>query len=233
VVWQTLQKALAENRNCVLVTSLEEGDSNSSLVLLPGKEVVGPSIPEEVIAMALEAYSNRKHSIITIGHQEYFIQVFPRRSQLLIIGAAHITVDLVQLAALHDFETIVIDPRAVFARQTQFKVPPDHLLEKYPSDVLHDFILDGYTYAVVLSHDPKIDDNALGILLRSKVGYIGALGSRKTHDKRRERLSKAGFSEEEIDRIESPVGMDIHAQGAKEIALSIMGSVIRVKNSFL
>jgi xanthine dehydrogenase accessory factor len=82
----------------------------------------------------------------------------------------------------------------------------------------------------VLSHDPKIDDNALHILLRSKVAYIGALGSRKTHEKRTARLLQAGFSKEEIARIESPVGVDINAIGAKEIALSIMGSLIRVRN---
>lgn len=149
------------------------------------------------------------------------------------IGAAHITVDLVQLAKLYGFETIVIDPRGAFSGNMQFPVKPDVILEKYPSEVLEDLKPDVYTYAVILSHDPKIDDNALEILLRSKVAYIGALGSRKTHEKRARRLKQKGFTDGEIARIEAPIGMDINAQGAREIALSIMGSIIKVKNTYL
>ena len=152
---------------------------------------------------------------------------------MIIIGAAHITADLVQLGHEFDFETIVIDPRGIFAKNTTFAVKPDRISEKYPSEVLNDFELDPYTYAVILSHDPKIDDNALQILLRSKVAYIGALGSRKTHEKRTARLKLAGFTDQEISHIEAPIGIDINAQGAKEIALSIMGAVIKAKNAYL
>ena len=84
---------------------------------------------------------------------------------------------------------------------------------------------------MILSHDPKIDDDALRVLLRSKVGYIGALGSRKTNEKRVVRLLELGFSKEEIGRIHAPIGMDIQAQGAKEIALSIMGELIATRNT--
>ena len=152
---------------------------------------------------------------------------------MIIIGAAHITVDLVQLANMYGFETIVIDPRGIFSNKTQFTLPPDKIFEQYPSEVLGNYQLDAYTYAVVLSHDPKIDDNALHILLRSKVGYIGALGSRKTQAKRVARLQEAGFSEEEIGKIHSPVGVSINAKTPKEIALSIMAEVIQVKNEYL
>ena len=96
-----------------------------------------------------------------------------------------------------------------------------------------DFTLDAYSYAVILSHDPKIDDNALHILLKSDVAYIGALGSRKTHAKRTARLQEAGFSEEEIARIHAPIGVDIKAKTPAEIALSVMGEIIKVKNEFL
>ena len=231
-VWTTLQKFLSENKSCVLITALTDGESRNTLIDSRGK-VLGTSLPDEVIVSAKEAYTKRRHDSLTVGGVEYFIQVFPKRSCLLIIGAAHITADLVRLAALYDFETWVIDPRGAFTNRTQFATAPDHRLEKYPSEVLSEIELDEYTYAVILSHDPKIDDNALHVLLRSKVAYIGALGSRKTHEKRIERLRHAGFSEDEVKKIESPIGMDIHAQGAREIALSIMGSLIRVKNSFL
>ena len=231
-VWDTLQQLLAANKTCTLITVLLDGENKNTLITNSG-EVLGAEVPGEVVTKAKEAYAKRNHEVMTVGEIQYFIQVFPRRSQLLIIGAAHITSELVQLAKLHDFETIVIDPRGAFAGNTQFSVPPDQVLEKYPSEVLGDFELDSHSYAVILSHDPKIDDNALQILLRSPVAYIGALGSRKTHEKRMERLKEAGFSNEEVKRIEAPIGMDIQAQGAKEIALSIMGSVIRVKNKHL
>jgi xanthine dehydrogenase accessory factor len=152
---------------------------------------------------------------------------------MIIIGAAHITADLVQLAHQFDFETIVIDPRGTFAKNTSFVVKPDQIYERYPSEVLNDFQLDPYTYAVILSHDPKIDDDALQILLRKKVAYIGALGSKKNHEKRSQRLLEKGFTNEDIARIDAPIGVDIHAKGAKEIAFSIMGAVIKAKNLFL
>ena len=231
-LWDTLRQSLAENKGCTLITPLLDGENESTLIDPSGK-VLGYELPGEVLAKAKDAHSKRIHELVTFGEQEYFIHVLPRRSQLIIVGAAHITADLVQLARLHDFETIVIDPRGTFARNTHYAEPPDRILEKYPSEVLNDFELDAYTYAVILSHDPKIDDNALQILLRSNVAYIGALGSRKTHEKRINRLKQTGFSDVEINRIESPVGVDINALGAKEIALSILGSVIRVKNSYL
>ena len=118
-------------------------------------------------------------------------------------------------------------------KKTQFPFPPDQLIEKYPSEVLLDLTLDAYSYAVILSHDPKIDDNALHILLKSDIAYIGALGSRKTQAKRVARLQGAGFSDEEIGRIHAPVGVDIKAKTPSEIALSVMGEIIKVKNEFL
>ncbi len=230
-VWKSLQQSLHENKGCILVTELIDGVSKDTLIT--NDRTVGFALPEMVRAKAQEAYLHRVHESVTVGDTQYFIHIFPRRSQLLIIGAAHITADLVQLAKLHDFETIVIDPRGAFAHNTQFVEVPDQIFEKYPSEVLNDFPLDAYTYAVILSHDPKIDDNALEILLRSHVAYIGALGSRKTHEKRMSRLKQKGFSDEEIARIEAPIGMDIHAQGAREIALSILGSIIKAKNAYL
>lgn len=230
-VWQKLQACLANNEACILLTKLVDGLSQHILVL-PDRSAIGQQVSSELIAEGLRVYQERKNQLITIGEQAYFAQVFPRKSQLIIIGAAHITVDLVELANMYNFETIVIDPRGIFTNKTQFKVAPDQIFEKYPSEVLPDFSLDAYTYAVVLSHDPKIDDNALHLLLSSEVGYIGALGSRKTQAKRVARLTAAGFSEVTITKIHSPVGVAINAKTPKEIALSIMGEIIQVKNAF-
>ena len=231
-VWHALIQSLNDNKSGVLVTTLIDGVTTSSFLSMEGT-MLGPALPEELLVKAREAFSKRVHESVAIGEAQYFIHVFPRKSQLLIIGAAHITADLVQLAHLHDFETTVIDPRGAFADRTQFVQAPDQIVVKYPSEVLDQYPLDANSYAVILSHDPKIDDDALKILLRSKVAYIGALGSRKTHDKRITRLIQAGFSEEDIKRIEAPIGVDINALGAKEIALSIMASVIKAKNEYL
>ena len=230
--WQRLNDCLRNDRPCVLVTRLQDGQGWHS-VITPDGTAFGEHTPDGLVQEALRSYRERNSQVVEYLEVSYFAQVFPRRSQMLIIGAAHITVDLVQLASMYDFETVVIDPRGIFSNKTQFSLPPDRIFEKYPAEVLPDFTLDAYTYAVVLSHDPKIDDNALHILLRSEVGYIGALGSKKTHEKRVNRLRNAGFSEEEIARIHAPIGVDIHAKTPKEIALSIMGEIIRVKNEFL
>lgn len=229
-VWLELKQCLEQNKGCVLLTRLQDGESQHVLVL-PDRQALGQQVHTALIDAGLKAYQERKNQVVTIGDTNYFAQVFPRKSQMLIIGAAHITVDLVQLAKLYDFETIVIDPRGIFTNKTQFTVAPDQLLEQYPSQVLPNFTLDAYTYAIILSHDPKIDDNALHLLLKEKVGYIGALGSRKTHAKRVARLTAAGFSEAEIAGIHAPIGMAINAKSPKEIALSIMGEIIQVKNA--
>jgi xanthine dehydrogenase accessory factor len=226
-----LTHRLENNEGCTLVTKLTDGTATNMLFF--DLKSQGTEIPDEFELLVRESYSHRTTRTITQPDGDYFTHVFPSRSKMLIIGAAHITADLVKLAHEFDFETIVIDPRKSFAENTMFSVQPDEIIQAYPSEVLSETKLDAYTYAVILSHDPKIDDDALKILLRSEAAYIGALGSRKNHEKRSNRLEEAGFSELEIARINAPIGVDINAQGAKEIALSIMGAVVRAKNEFL
>jgi xanthine dehydrogenase accessory factor len=230
-VWFTLSEKLSKNEACIFLTKIADGPTHHLLVL-PDGSTIGHAPTDTLRDEALRCYRERNNQTVEIDGQPWFVQVFPRKSQLLIIGAAHITVDLVALAQQFGFETIVIDPRGVFTQKTQFITPPNQLIEAYPAEVLPDFTLDAYTYAVILSHDPKIDDNALHLLLRSEVGYIGALGSRKTHAKRVARLEEAGFSMQEIERIHAPIGVDIKAKTPREIALSIMAELIQQKNAF-
>lgn len=232
MLFDQLTTNLSKNEGCILITRLVNGEVVNLLLSNSGGATAG-KLSTNVIERAKEAYEQRAHQSITDGDDEYFIHVFPPRSKVIIIGAAHITADLIQLAHNFEFETIVIDPRSVFAKNTSFTVPPDQLFEKYPSEVLNDLSLDPYSYCVILSHDPKIDDDALKVLLRSKVAYIGALGSKKNHEKRTARLLDHSFTLEEISKINAPIGLDIHAQGAKEIALSIMGAIIKAKNNYL
>ncbi len=228
-LWNLLEILLQKinsNQPCVWLTELKESGGRDLIADAGGLWPAGVKTDLHTE----DLLRGRTNEIIPGSGVEYFVHRFPKKSQLLIIGAAHIASALVKLAHEFDFETVVIDPRQTFASKTFFETAPDRVVDAYPSEVLSEFALDENTFAVVLSHDPKIDDNALEILLRSDVAYIGALGSRKTHEKRVSRLKAVGFSEAELIRIESPVGMDINAMGAKEIALSIVGSLIKTRN---
>ena len=232
-LWQQLEWCFAQNKSATLITQLQNGSENNTL-LLPDGSLLGSPLAPPLVQQAQLAYQQRKNTIIEQEDgSRWFIQTFPKQSQMLVIGAAHITADLIHLAKYYDFEVIVIDPRGTFAHKTHFTTAPDQIIEKYPSEVLDQFDLDPYTYAVVLSHDPKIDDNALQILLPSSVAYIGALGSKRTHAKRLARLSEQGFTEEALAKIHAPIGMNIQAKTPREIALSIMGEIIRVKNQHI
>lgn len=223
-LWQTLDACLRQDKACVWLRSLP-GQPEESFLIQPGKNAETP-----LQQQALQAYQQGRSQLIETETGHYFAHVFPRNAQLLLIGAAHLSADLIQLAGHFDFATTIIDPRGIFVEKTQFPQAPDHLYNDYPSEVLANYQLDQHCYAVTLSHDPKIDDNALEILLRSPVRYIGALGSRRTHARRVQRLLDKGFSQAEVDRIHGPVGLDIGARRPREIALSIMAQIILVQN---
>jgi xanthine dehydrogenase accessory factor len=228
-VWSTLKNNVEANKSSILITSLEDGRSSNTLIT-EDQKVIGDQLSENLIAQSNEAYSLRTHRTVDEDGRTYFIQIYPRKSLLLVIGAAHITVDLVALGNMFGFETVVIDPRGYFAQNISFTSAPSQILEAYPSEILHQFPLDAYTFCAILSHDPKIDDNALDILLPANVGYIGALGSKKTHAKRTARLLEKGVSQQLLDQIHAPIGLHIHAKSAREIALSIISQIIEVKN---
>lgn len=231
-VWEKLHDCLTNNVGCVLLTTMAEA-ANEHLLVVPAEDaVLGKKTDPALAELARKAYRERNNQVVEHAGVSYFARVFPRKSQLLIVGAAHITTDLVRLGNLYDFETVVIDPRGIFAEKTQFPEPPHQLFVDWPAEVLPGFTLDDYSYAVLLTHDPKIDDQALHILLKSDIGYIGALGSRRTHEKRVKRLTKDGFSEAQIGRIHAPIGVDINARRPKEIALSIMAELIQVQNQY-
>ncbi|MEM6800472.1 MAG: XdhC/CoxI family protein, partial [Bacteroidota bacterium] len=159
-IWEELNLRLNTNKSAVLISKLGDGQPSHSLLLPEGK-ILGNSLSHSILQSAHTAFKERKHQLIETEEENFFVQVFAKRSQMLIIGAAHITVDLVGMAQNFGFETIVIDPRGAFSNKTQFPQAPDKIYEKYPAEVLPEYELDPYTYAVVLSHDPKIDDNAL------------------------------------------------------------------------
>jgi len=226
-LWRQLIALIQSNEGCVLITGLEEKEEITTIYA--HDRIEGNSDNESLLKSCQNAYNQHKTQIVN----GYFLNVFPAKSRLIIIGAAHVSLDLIRLAHMHHFETLVIDPRGIFTNENRFNIKPDQIFKEWPAEVLPSLGLDADTYVVVLTHDPKIDDQALQIVLNSEAAYIGALGSRKTHAKRTARLKEAGLSEEQIDRIHGPVGVSINARQPSEIALSIMAQIIEVKNKFL
>lgn len=172
-------------------------------------------------------------SRITFDHSATttITQHFARPDRILIIGGAEIAIHLTEIAKLAGFETILVDPRSVFTGVERFPTVPDQIHTSWPQEVLPDLDLDANTYTVLLTHDPKIDDPAIEILLASSVEYIGALGGRKTQEQRQERLRKRGHSDADISRIKGPVGLKIGAATPPEIAVSILGEIIQFRNA--
>ena len=230
-VWTALETAINDNQAAMLLTHLER--SESPLLLYPNGHTVGNWGPLTINAVkaGLLAYEERSSQQVEIDGQDIFIHVFPQRDQLIIIGAGHISIPLVGFAHALDFRTVVIDPRQVFATPERFPEVPDQLLAQWPQTILDHWDLNEDTYAVVLTHDPEIDDEALHCFLHSPVSYIAALGSRKSHAKRCIRLSQAGFNEAALARIKGPAGLDIRAKTPTEIALSIIAEVIATKRN--
>lgn len=154
----------------------------------------------------------------------YFLTVQAPHPRVVVTGAVHISQAMAPMARLLDLDLVIIDPRTAFATPERF--PGVELATEWPDAAIERLGLDAYTAFVALTHDPKIDDPGLTAALRSDCFYIGALGSRKTHGKRLERLAAAGFDEAATARIHAPIGLDIGAVSPAEIALAILGEIV-------
>lgn len=214
-------KALNETRTtrsaCVALTELASGHTT----LHDNADTCQPGLGAEVAA----AIASGKSTIKTYEGIEYFINVYLPPPRLVIIGAVHIAQALVKLAQIANFTPSIIDPRTAFASAERF--PNVELLPCWPDEAFHNRPLDRGTALIAVTHDPKIDDGAIQAALSNDCFYVGALGSRKTHAARVERLLSTGVSQALIDRIRAPIGLDIGAHGPDEIAVAILAEVIR------
>lgn len=157
-----------------------------------------------------------------------FLDVIAPPPTLVMVGGVHIAVALASIAKALGYTTIVVDPRRSFGNPERFP-HVDRLIQAWPQEAFEDIPLTPNTAVAMLTHDPKIDDPALKIVLESSAFYIGALGSQKTQRKRRERLLADGLSEAKLDRIHGPIGIDLGAKTPQEIALSIMAEIVAVR----
>ncbi|WP_299739211.1 XdhC family protein [uncultured Roseobacter sp.] len=157
---------------------------------------------------------------------DVFVAIHNPPLRLVVVGAVHIAQALVPMARIAGYDPYIVDPRAAFGSEARF--PGERILPDWPDEALEDVGVDSRTAVVLLTHDPKLDDPALHIALRSHAFYIGALGSKRTHAARLERLAEAGFEPHQIGRIHGPIGLDIGAAGPPEIAVSILAEMTRV-----
>jgi xanthine dehydrogenase accessory factor len=164
--------------------------------------------------------------VVRVNEKEYFIAIHNPPLKLIVIGAVHIAQALIPIATGLGYDVVVIDPRGAFATAERF--PGVAVRAEWPDEVMPQINLDMRSAMVLLTHDPKIDDPALMAALRSQCFYIGALGSKRTHAQRLERFKSKSFSEQQLARIHAPIGLDIGARGAAEIAVAIAAEMTKV-----
>ena len=157
------------------------------------------------------------------------VEPFPRAPELVIVGASHVGVALCAQARTLGFRVTVIEPRASFSGGDRLACA-QRIMRSWPDQAIKELRVDGSTYIAVLSHDPKFEDPAIIAGLAARPRYLGAIGSRGTHQKRLERLRSAGVPEAELDRLHAPIGLDIGARTAEETALAILAEMIAVRN---
>ncbi|MEL7261288.1 MAG: XdhC family protein [Pseudomonadota bacterium] len=248
--------ALADGTPRLLEYGVSDGDAFAVGLACGGTirvlvEPVGKAMPVEMLGALVEARAARApvayvvdleswdRRLDTDGHNtrfaadrtgvdadgRTFVAIHNPPLRLAIVGGVHIAQALVPMARLAGYDPIIIDPREAFGSAARF--PGERLINDWPDEALAEVGLDTRTALVLLTHDPKLDDPALHLALRSQAFYIGALGSTRTHAKRAERLAAAGFGADDIARIHGPIGLNIGAASPAEIAVSILGEMVQ------
>jgi len=217
---ETLKSIISKKENkseFAIVTNLTTGESeifekNKSL----SKEL------EKYSTQINDFYKSKKNGVIE--GTEIFIETYIRPIKVIVVGAVHIAQYLTDFAKSLNFEISIIDPRGYFASEQRF--PDMNIINKWPDEAFKEIETNENTALIALTHDPKIDDPALQHALNKKFYYIGALGSKKTHTNRCERLKESGFSDEQINSIHGPIGIKLGGKSAPEIALSIIAQLV-------
>lgn len=210
-----LQSAKDAKRPVALLTRLSDGAQS----LWPGAEVPAPLAEAAANALRDDAAAN-----LVLDGETWFIHPHNPPLRLIVVGAVHIAQALVPMALAVGFAVTVVDPRRAWATAERF--PGITLVHEWSDDAVAALAPDSRTAVVTLTHDPKLDDPGLDVALKSDCFYIGALGSRRTHAKRVARLTEMGHTETAIARIHAPVGLNIEAVTAPEIALSILAEIV-------
>ena len=221
-----LARALAVSRGgrpAALVTHLKSGQH----AILEGDDVEGElHLDATALGAVRAAIRDDRSTTIEAADGRLFVEVFNPALRLIVVGAVHAAQPLARMAAIAGYAVTIVDPRSAFATAERF--PGVALSTDWPEDAMPRLKPDRRTAIVTLTHDPKIDDPALTVALKSDAFYVGALGSKRTHAGRSQRLNKAGFSDADIARIHGPVGLSIGALTPAEIAISILAQITQV-----
>jgi xanthine dehydrogenase accessory factor len=232
--WQIAAEHVRQDKAMVTATIIAgEKVGEKVLVDVAGVAYASPGLTEARVAefteLAQRALKQRQSSRTMLGDLDVFLDVFQPRPRLYLVGGAHVALALNQMAKMLGFRVVLIDPRRAFATSERF--PDVELISHdYPDKAFAQIGLTPESYLAILTHDPKIDDLALKSALPAKVPYIGVLSSRRTHEKRLERLTQAGVDPTLFEQIHTPIGIEIGANTPEEIALCIIAEIIAVRN---
>jgi len=232
-----MQNDLSNDQLAILVTIMSGMYAGEQIYAYPDGKKIGyfaepetiETIKDHLPGLFMRQHSQRMRLRTSTEEVDVFFDVIAPSPKLLIVGAVHIAIPLVQYAKILGFHTIVLDPRKAFGNRERFP-HADELVQEWPEEYLQRYPWDLGTYLVVVSHDDKLDVPALAIGCQKETRYIGALGSKKTFANHVRDLKAVGISDEQIARIHSPIGVDIGARGPEEIALAIITEMIAVRN---
>lgn len=235
-LFRALRAVLLEEKSAVVVTVVRGPDEilGREMLVDENGNITGSlttDSDQQVFMLARETLTQgESHRALLQDETEVFMEVILPPPTLIAVGGVHITIALMALAKTLGYRTVVVDPRSAFGNEERFP-NVDLLLQRWPDEAFQEIPLTRSTAVAMLTHDPKLDDPALKIALPSQAFYVGALGSKTTQAKRRQRLLDDGLTEEQLNRLHGPIGLEIGAGTPEEIAISIMAEVVAARNS--
>ncbi|HET9589254.1 MAG TPA: XdhC family protein, partial [Anaerolineales bacterium] len=233
--FEALRAVLEKELAAVHATIIRGPDEllGREMLLKENGEVIGGfsgELDAHAVKLAREALAQGTSQRVSLNEDlEIFMEVILPPPTLIAVGGVHITIALMALAKTLGYRTVVVDPRSAFGSEERFP-NVDQLIQAWPQDAFQQIPLTRSTAVAMLTHDPKLDDPALKIALPSPAFYVGALGSKTTQAKRRRRLLDEGLTEQQLDRLHGPIGLEIGAGTPEEIAISIMAEIVAARN---
>jgi xanthine dehydrogenase accessory factor len=236
-VFAQISKWLADEQAGAVITVIEGPPPYVGRKLLvpaenDGEGSIDPDLDGSLMTLGRETIAGHKSRryVMAENDMELFIDVIVPPPALVMVGGAHIAIALASMANTLGYRTIVVDPRRAFGSTERFP-HVDRLIQAWPDEAFKDISITASTAIAMLTHDPKIDDPALKTVLPGPAFYVGALGSTRTHERRKQRLREAGLADALIDRIHSPIGLDIKATTPEEIAVAIMAEIVAARHA--
>lgn len=230
--YEELSRSLRAEELVCRATRLDGESAGASMLLWPDGRTSGslsdPSLDREMLNHAQSLDDGCESGILDTSAVAVFFEIFRPPPKLVIVGAVHVAIHLVEIARRLGFRTVVVDARSAFATEERFP-HADELHVRWPGEALAEMPLGASTYCVFLTHDPKLDEPALEIALEANVAYVGALGSKRTHAKRVDSLLERGLNEAQIARICAPIGLPLGGRRPEEIAVSIAAQLVQAR----